>query len=125
MRVDVSEKRDFVKYFDHHAQNYFVVEESGTIIASGGFNTGFDNGKTVRISWDIVHPDYQGKGIGTQLTHYRINRIKKLPGVNKIVVRTTQFVFKFYHKFGFELEKTEKDFWAKGYDLYQLKIDLK
>ncbi|MBW3546256.1 MAG: GNAT family N-acetyltransferase [Bacteroidetes bacterium] len=118
------EEADFVDYLKNHVQYYFVVEDAGVIIGAGGFNTGFDNGKTVRISWDIIHPDFQGKGIGTQLTLYRINQIKKSPIVNKVVVRTTQLVYEFYQKIGFELEKTEKDFWAKGFDLYQMKLDL-
>jgi ribosomal protein S18 acetylase RimI-like enzyme len=41
-----------------------------------------------------------------------------------IIVRTSQLAYKFYQKVGFELEKTEKDFWAKGFDLYQMKMNL-
>lgn len=119
-----SEEKGFVEYLDHHSQNYFVIEDSETIIGAGGFNGGFDDGKTVRISWDIMHPGFQGKGIGTKLTLYRIDQIKKSPIVSKVVVRTTQLVYAFYQKLGFELEKTEKDFWAKGFDLYQMKLDL-
>lgn len=119
----VAEEKDFIEYLEHHSQNYFVVEDSGTIIGSGGFNW-FDGGKTARISWDIMHPDFQGKGIGKELTLYRINQIKENPAVSLIVVRTTQLVYKFYEKIGFKLEKTEKDFWAKGFDLYQMTLDV-
>lgn len=118
------EEEDYVDYLQKHAQNYFVVEEAGKVVGAGGFNTGFDEGKTVRISWDMIHPDFQGKGIGKQLTQFRINQIKQLPLVDKIVVRTTQLVYTFYQKNGFELEKTQKDFWAAGFDLYQMKMDL-
>lgn len=121
---DASEEKDFVEYLEYHAQNYFVVEDSGIIIGAGGFNPGFDSGRTVRISWDLIHPSFQGKGIGTKLTLYRIAQIKKIPDVEKIVVRTTQLVYPFYQKIGFELEKAEKDFWAKGFDLYQMKLEL-
>lgn len=116
------EENDFIEYLEHHSQNYLVVEHSGRIIGAGGFNTGFDNGRTVRISWDIIHPDFQGKGIGTGLTLYRIEQIKKITGVTKIVVRTSQLACDFYQKMGFELESIEKDFWAKGFDLYQMKL---
>lgn len=118
------EEEDFVDYLKNHVQYYFVAEDAGMIIGAGGFNTGFDKGKTVRISWDMIHPDSQGKGIGKMLTQFRINQIKQLPLVDKIVVRTTQLAYKFYQKNGFELEKTEKDFWAAGFDLYQMKLEL-
>jgi len=117
-----AEEQELVRYLAQEAQNYFVVEEVGRIVGAGGFNRGFDGGQTVRISWDIIHPDFQGRGIGTQLTLYRIDQIKKDPSVKKIVVRTSQLVYVFYQKLGFVLEKTEKDYWAVGFDLYQMQL---
>jgi ribosomal protein S18 acetylase RimI-like enzyme len=120
---DSSEEADFIEYLKHHSQNYFVVEVAGSIIGSGGFNW-FDEGKTARISWDLIHPEFQRKGVGKELTLYRINEIRKNPKVNLIRVRTSQMVYPFYQKIGFKLEKTEKDFWAKGYDLYQMILEV-
>ena len=119
-----SEEKDFIEQLERHSDNYFVIEDAKTIIGSGGINYGFDNGTTARISWDIIHPDKQGKGIGAKLTHYRIDEIKKNPSIKKIVVRTTQLVHEFYKKIGFQLEKIEKDYWAQGFDLYQMKIEI-
>lgn len=119
-----SEEKDFVEYLELHAQNYYVVERSGTVIGCGGFNFGFEEGKTVRISWDIIHPDFQGKGVGKELLLYRINEIKKNTTITKIEVRTTQLAYNFYQKSGFQLVKRESDFWAKGFDLYQMKLEL-
>jgi ribosomal protein S18 acetylase RimI-like enzyme len=118
------EEEDFIDYLDHHAQNYFVVEDSNKIIGSGGINYLADNTEA-RISWDIIHPNFQGKGVGRQLTQFRMDLIKTNPEVEVIIVRTTQLVYKFYERMGFTLERTEKDFWAKGFDLYQMKIPLK
>jgi ribosomal-protein-alanine N-acetyltransferase len=72
-----SEEQDYIDYLTHHAQAYFVVEEDNAIIGVGGINYGFDNGQTARLSWDIVHPHHQGKGIGAMLTRYRIDEITK------------------------------------------------
>lgn len=121
---DTTEEVDFIDYLDNHIGSYFVLIDAGSIISAGGINFGFDDGKTARISWDMVHPDMHGKGFGSKLTEFRINEIKKHNQVNKIVVRTTQLVYPFYEKNGFTLEKTEKDYWAPGFDLYQLKIEL-
>jgi [ribosomal protein S18]-alanine N-acetyltransferase len=117
------EEADFVTYLDQLAEHYYVVEEAGKIVGSGGFNF-LDNETWVRISWDLIHPEYQGRGIGKALTTFRIAEIKQKPTVRLIQVRTTQLVYPFYQKLGFELEKVEKDFWAKGFDLYQLYIAL-
>ncbi|GJM34344.1 MAG: acetyltransferase [Saprospiraceae bacterium] len=120
---DPSEADDFVEYLDKHAHNYFVFEEQGQIIGAGGFNY-LEDQEIVRISWDFIHPDFHGKGIGKKLTLYRIDQIKKEARVNLIYVRTSQLAYGFYEKMGFALEKTEKDFWAKGFDLYQMKMDI-
>lgn len=119
------EEDNLIDYLDHHAQHYFVVEDAGIIVGAGGYNTGFNDGKAVRISWDMIHPGFQGKGIGRKLTQYRIDEIKTLPEVEVIIVRTTQLVYQFYQKLGFRLIKTERDFWAQGFDLYQMELRVK
>jgi [ribosomal protein S18]-alanine N-acetyltransferase len=118
------EEQDFIYYLENHAQHYFVLEDSNTIIGSGGINY-FDQDRTARIAWDIIHPDFQAKGFGSKLTQYRIEQIKLNPGVEGITVRTTQLVYKFYEKSGFELLKTEPDFWAQGFDLYHMELKIK
>lgn len=119
---DPAEADDFSKYLDEEVEDYFVVEDQGIIIGAGGINY-FPAKRLARISWDIIHPDAQGKGIGAALTQHRIEHILKNPGMDHIVVRTSQLAYGFYQKQGFELEKIEKDFWAEGYDLYQMILE--
>ncbi len=114
-----SEESDLMDYFQHHIDHYYVVEMDGKIVGCGGFNLA-DEGKTARISWDIIHPEYQGKGIGGVLTSFRIEEIGKIESVEIISVRTSQLVYPFYEKFGFELKEVVKDYWAKGFDLYRM-----
>ena len=113
------EEKDLIFYLDHELEDYFVVEYQNKIVGCGGINFSGDPTKG-KISWDILHPDYQGKGIGTQLLNYRIKKLKSLNQVKTILVRTTQLVFKFYEKNGFELKEVIKDYWAKGFDLYKM-----
>ncbi|WP_041264865.1 GNAT family N-acetyltransferase [Bernardetia litoralis] len=121
-----SEENDFAEYLEKYKEDYFVIKDKSTnqIVGCGGINYFFDESiPLARISWDIIHPNFQGQGIGKQLLLHRINHIKN-KGIKLIVVRTSQLAYKFYQKAGFELEKTEKDFWAKGFDLYQMKMNL-
>ncbi|WP_338766187.1 GNAT family N-acetyltransferase [Bernardetia sp. ABR2-2B] len=121
-----SEEKDFIEYLEKYKEDYFVVESKTTkkIIGCGGVNYFLDEPTALaRMSWDIIHPNFQGQGIGKCLLLHRINHIKK-QNIKLIVVRTSQLAYKFYQKAGFELEKVEKDFWAKGFDLYQMKMSL-
>lgn len=119
-----SEKADLIDYLDNHIDHYYVVEVDGTIMGCGGFNRTRD-GRRGMLSWDIIHPDAQGKGIGSALVKFRIAEMQKL-GVEEIGVRTSQHVCQFYEKMGFKLKSTVvKDYWAEGFDLYEMEIENK
>ncbi|MFD0860657.1 GNAT family N-acetyltransferase [Sungkyunkwania multivorans] len=118
---DPSEEEDYINYLETEVEDYFVYEENSNILGAGGINY-FPEERTARISWDVVAPNVQGKGIGKQLVEHRIAQIRKNKGIDSIVVRTSQLTYKFYEKFGFELEKVEKDFWAKDLDLYLMSM---
>ncbi len=120
---DPGEEKDFVDYLDHELDQYFVYELDSIIVGCGGLNF-LKNEKEARISWDMIHPDYQGRGIGRTLTQFRIETAKRNPKVKLIVVRTSQITFPFYEKQGFKLTEVKKDFWAPGFDLYRMEIIL-
>ena len=121
---DPSEEEDFRNYLDNELDQYFVVEKNDQVIGGGGFNRGFDEGSSARISWDLIHPDYRGKGIGSDLLNFRIDKLRQINSLEKIVVRTTQLSHPFYHRGGFELKSVEEDFWADGYDLYLMEMSI-
>lgn len=111
------EETDFMHYLREETDEYYVVESEGKIIGSGGIN--FFGSEAARISWDLLHPDYHGFGIGSRLLQYRLSRLKSL-GVRKIVVRTSQLAYEFYAKNGFTLVEVVKDYWAEGFDMYRM-----
>ncbi len=117
----VEEESDYIDYLEHKIEDYFVVENENKIIGAGGVNY-FPKQQTARIAWDIIHPEWQGKGIGKKLTEFRISHVNKNPLFKLIIVRTSQLAYPFYEKMGFDLEKVEKDFWSEGLDLYQMKM---
>ncbi len=116
-----SEVADFSDYLDCEVEKYFVLEVNGEIMGSGGIN--FENNrKTGKISWDIIHTNFQGLGLGTKLLKYRLNILKEMDSVEVISVRTAQLTYVFYEKFGFVLREIHKDYWAKGFDMYQMEM---
>ena len=121
---DKEEEADFKTYLKKGTEDYFVILQNKKPIACGGINYE-PKTKTAIISWDIVHPDFQGKGVGKKLLLFRINKIKAMNLYPQIIVRTSQFTFKFYETFGFKLVEYTKDYWAKGIDLYYMVLKLK
>ena len=117
------EKEDLIRYLNNHSENYFVVEYGKAIVSCGGYNYSDEKG-VIRISWDMVDPQYQGMGFGTRLTEFRIEMIKQLADIKRIEVRTSQLAFKYYERFGFVLKAVIKDFWAAGFDMYRMEMEL-
>ncbi|KAA3634022.1 MAG: GNAT family N-acetyltransferase, partial [Bacteroidetes bacterium] len=118
-----SEAKDFEHYLEQELEDYFVIEIDRKLAGGGGVNY-FPEERSARISWDMLHPEYHKKGFGKQLTIHRINHIKNNPSISEIIVRTSQQAFQFYEKLGFILFRTKQDFWAKGYDLYEMRLQL-
>jgi [ribosomal protein S18]-alanine N-acetyltransferase len=114
------EKKHLVYYLENEIEHYFIVQFNGQTVGSGGFN--FSEDKTTgMISWDIFHPDYQGKSLGSTLLNYRIKRLKQFKQLQQITVRTSQLAYKFYGKSGFELIEMVEDYRAPGFHLYKMK----
>lgn len=120
----IEEEVGFSEYLDKEVELYYILLVDGKIAGCGGIN--FSDEKTTgKISWDIIHPDYQGKSLGTRLLRFRMDKLAGIGGIKKITVRTSQLVYKFYEKQGFVLMETQKDYWAKGLDMYRMEYRAK
>lgn len=119
-----SEENDLIHYLKHEKEDYFVVEENGIVVGSGGINYCVGENKELRFSWDMIRPDKQGERVGSRIVEYRINWVKSHSKEKLVVVRTSQLAYCFYQRFGFKLQTVTKDFWAKGLDLYLMHLKL-
>ena len=107
MYFALEEEADLSEYLDNEREYYYVLLSGMDIIGCGGINIA-DNGTRGKISWDIIHPDWQGHSLGSLLLKYRINVLKSM-GIDRITVRTSQVTYQFYLKQGFILKSIKKD----------------
>ena len=115
----IEEEEDLKKYLETERELYYVLLYDQIIVGCGGINF-TNNNTTGKISWDIFHPDYQGKSLGTKLLKHRIELLNSMDAIHKITVRTSQVAYKFYEKQGFELFEIKRDYWAEGFDMYNM-----
>jgi len=88
---------EFKEYLDNAVEDYFIVEMDQEIVGSGGINYDKEN-NIAKISGDVIHPVFQGRGIGKMLLQYRIDHIKKYnPNLN-ITVRLHRLYINFMRK---------------------------
>ena len=108
------EREDLSEYLKNEREDYFVIVQDTQLLGAGGINY---KGKDAYISWDFVDASHQGLGIGKQLLSHRLALTKSNKTIERIIVRTSQFAYKFYEKNGFVALETRKDYWAPGIDM--------
>jgi ribosomal protein S18 acetylase RimI-like enzyme len=93
---------------------YGVVESAdGRVIACGGYAA---DGAIVALTWGMVHADLHGRGIGRFLLQERLRCIAAIPGVEKVVLNTSQETLGFYLKLGFKTVKQIPNGYRLGLD---------
>lgn len=117
---DTTEEPDLVNYLKENWETYFVVELKGKIIGAGGHY--YPHPGVGRLSWDFFDPTHHNNGWGRKLINHSLAEIRKKKHVKRIEVWTSQHAHQFYSKFGFGVHRVEKDFWARGLDLYHMEM---
>ena len=117
---DIGEEKLLKKYLSQEGVNYYLFFNSEEkLLASGGYE--YEKAlNSIMLTWGMVDRNIHRQGYGTYMTEYRLKKIKtEFPGLN-IILNTSQYTFKFYKKFGFELIKIKKDGYGKGLDRYDM-----
>jgi len=87
-------------------------------IAIGGIGYSFKPA-SAEIEWIFFHPEYRKKGLGSSCMNHFLDECKKR-NLQNLIVETSQLVFEFFQKFGFELKQISKDHWGPGLDGYSM-----
>jgi N-acetylglutamate synthase-like GNAT family acetyltransferase len=111
------EEPHFVEFLTTHTTPFYVIEQSGSVVGCAGYRYE-EATHTGQVSWFVFHPRVQGQGLGRQMLHYCLDRLREFPDLQKIIVRTSQMAAGFFAKSGFVTVYIEKDHWAPGFDLY-------
>ena len=114
---------DLVSYLDENWKTYLTVESENQIIGGAGYQI-TDDGAIGRITWIFFHPDCVGLGMGRNVVEYCFSLLRKVTSIRKVVVATSQLAYRFFEKFGFQLTRTEKDYWGEELDLYFMEMNL-
>lgn len=116
---DKSEEKDFEKYLAQKGNSYLTIELDNKIVGGTGYDVN-EQGKSGSIVWIFFDPDYYGKGLGRETVECCHTILNKEDGIEKFTVRTSQFAFGFFEKIGYTITRIEKNYWAEGFDLYEM-----
>ena len=118
---DSNEEKDFIEYLVTYGNTYLVLEENQRIIGGSGYYFN-DQDSSGRITWIFFHPDHSGRGLGRMAVEYCLNQLRLDDRIRELIVTTSQHAYRFFEKFGYKVHYIQKDYWGKGLDLYEMKM---
>lgn len=115
------ERAGFLSWLDSAAL-YWVIELADRgVVACGGYEPVEQRREWAALCWGMVRRDLHGLGLGTILLRERLQRIDADPGFAATVIETTQFSSGFYARHGFAISRFQRDGFAPGYDLLEMR----
>ncbi len=93
---------------DAQKSYYLVGELDGRIVASGAVSYWMREDIAV-LAFGLVHPDYQGRGIGTALLLARLALLNPNRHSYRVLIFAVEKAFNFYRRFGFQCFQPWKD----------------
>jgi len=106
---------------DERLGDYYVADIDGETIGAGGIALNEDN--TVSLCWGMLRSDYLNKGLGRELTEFRIHKAREKFGSLPLVISTSQHTQGFYEKLGFRLVSHQPDGFGPGIDICKMRLD--
>jgi predicted GNAT family N-acyltransferase len=71
-----------------------------------------------------VRGDLHGRGLGNQLTTYRLDQLRARPAVREIRIETSQLTESYYARHGFVAVQRRSDGFAPGLDEIRMVLKL-
>lgn len=100
---------------------YLVGEAGGQVVACGGFEVA---GSSASLTFGMVDRRLQGQGIGQALTRARLEAIRAAPGVDRVVIETSQLSAGFYDRLGFRVTEVTENGFGPGLDRWVMVLEL-
>lgn len=122
---DASERAGFAGFLAAPTCPYLVgTAPDGALLACGGWFREPDEPALGGLAWGIVHGAWHGRGLGRQLLEVRMAALREMPGLDALVIRTSQHTERFYERAGFRATQRIPDGHAPGIDFVEMRCPL-
>ena len=119
------ERADYAAFLATPPCAYLVGEApDGPVLACGGYFREPESPAIGGLAWGVVHRAWHHQGLGRQLLAVRLAALRTLPGVEALVIRTSQHTEAFYARAGFQATRRVPDGHAPGIDLVEMRCPL-
>ncbi|WP_244196630.1 GNAT family N-acetyltransferase [Paraburkholderia hospita] len=117
------ERVEFTEYLNRLPGPYLVLEEDGEVVACGGWAASRTTPNEIVLCWGMVSKDRHKAGLGTRLMKARLEHIFASNNAAAVLLTTSQHSAGFFERFGFQTVRSEKDGYAPGIDLVEMRLE--
>jgi ribosomal protein S18 acetylase RimI-like enzyme len=98
-----------------------LAADDGTIVGCGGVMTERD-GREAHLTWGLIHAGHHRHGLGRAMTLERLRWIAEMPGIERVVMDTSQHTAGFYERLGFRLTRIVENGYAPGLHRHEMEL---
>ncbi|MCG2785412.1 MAG: GNAT family N-acetyltransferase [Anaerolineae bacterium] len=109
---DPSERPAFESFLERQPCPFFVLEQSGQVVACGGY--GKEPNGDIVLAWGMVQRDLHKHGLGSILLSKRIEKIIQSDPQAHIVIDTSQHSRAFFERQGFRVTGGAENYYGPG-----------
>ena len=114
------EKSDYIEFLNQKEDSYFTIHHNSILIGAYGIH--ITSARSASQSWTLIHPDYQGSGIG-RLIMQRIFSYMEKNDIDDLSLSTSQHTEAFFMKFGARRIDFIENGWGEGLHRIEMEID--
>ena len=112
----------FLRGLDQASGPYLVLTCHGQIVACGGVLA--DDQQTASFAWGMVDRALHRQGLGRQRARLRLAQARRMPGITRLRLSTSQHSAGFYEAMGFATTSVTPDGLAPGVDRHDMVMRL-
>jgi GNAT superfamily N-acetyltransferase len=118
------DREDYLAFLAAPSRPYWVLlDPSGTVVGCGGAAVS-PRQRAGFLTYGMVHPDRHGRGLGTLLTAFRLRWLAAQPGIDRVLIDTSNETEGFYARFGFRTLRVIPDAYAPGLHQHDMELAL-
>jgi ribosomal protein S18 acetylase RimI-like enzyme len=118
------ERAEFAEFLVEPHGVYLVGVRGGRVLACGGYAV-LPHAPAAVLTWGMVARDEHRRGLGWKLLQHRIAALRQHPGLEAIVLETSQHSAPFFARAGFATTAVTPDGFGPGLDKHNMRLELR
>lgn len=117
----LNERDDYETFLIRENEDYLVLTQGRSVI--GAFGLSLTNPKVGRLRWILLHPDFQGKGLGSRIMT-QVRNMAKVKNLDCVSIAASQHSAPFFAIYGASTVEVIPHGWGPGMHRHDMVLSI-